>query len=517
MWSQSSLMLGEKIMMLCAIYVKAMILFLLVVTTLQIQLMAQAFATGSYDICSHSSTSLYSKKPRPIDPSGWPEKFPAKEHCSKCGLCETTFVSHVTDACAFLGDGMARNIDGMEATIHGRRRKHDFVWSDISTKDNSAEEGRFGVMTRPMQLAKGKNVEGAQWTGVVTGIAVSMLECGMVDAVVCIASNDSEEDNWSNPQPILARTVEDVLRGRGVKPALAPSLAVLDEIKESTDIRKLLFCGVGCAVQAFRAIQNELQLEEVFVLGTNCADNSPTPEAAKKFLSKSFKGALEGKRVRGYEFMQDFKVHVKYDDGNEQTQPSYERLPYFSLQGDVAEFAIAKSCLACFDYTNALADVVVGYMGAPLESSMDASFQTITVRNKKGEVMLNCALESNRLQLGQDASGSGSHEKFASTTVLSDNIVQKMAGGEMKSEGMPRLQGNVMAEIMKTFGPKGVNFARYSLDYHILRNYLHVLSVWGEHGVKTMIPQYSLEIAKKYLSTDDRALRDLAEKIKTKP
>ena len=259
-----------------------------------------------------------------------------------------------------------------------------------------------------------------------------------------------------------------------MKPALAPSLAVLDEVKDSTDIRKLLFCGVGCAVQAFRAIQHELQLDEVYVLGTNCADNSPTPEAAKKFLTRSFKDTLEGKRVRGYEFMQDFRVHVKYDEGTEQSQPSYERLPYFSLQGDVAEFAIAKSCLACFDYTNALADVVVGYMGAPLDSSMsmDASFQTITVRNKRGERMLQCALESDRLQLGPDATGRGSHEKFASTTVLSDNIVQRMVGGEMKSEGMPRLLGELLATVMTAAGPKGVNFARYSLDYHILRNYL---------------------------------------------
>jgi len=52
---------------------------------------------------ARSQSSLHSTKPQPIDPSGWPEKFPAKEHCSKCGLCETTFVSHVTDACAFLG------------------------------------------------------------------------------------------------------------------------------------------------------------------------------------------------------------------------------------------------------------------------------------------------------------------------------------------------------------------------------------------------------------------------------
>ena len=48
-----------------------------------------------------------------LDQAGWPDRFPAKEHCSKCGLCETTFVENVTDACAFLNEGMSR-IDYLE-------------------------------------------------------------------------------------------------------------------------------------------------------------------------------------------------------------------------------------------------------------------------------------------------------------------------------------------------------------------------------------------------------------------
>jgi len=89
------------------------VVFVLFVTTLHRG--GQAFAPAFLVARSRSSSlHLHSTKPKPIDPSGWPEKFPAKDHCSKCGLCETTFVSHVTDACAFLGDGMARNIDGRE-------------------------------------------------------------------------------------------------------------------------------------------------------------------------------------------------------------------------------------------------------------------------------------------------------------------------------------------------------------------------------------------------------------------
>jgi coenzyme F420-reducing hydrogenase beta subunit len=182
----------------------------------------------------------------PIDPKGWPDRFPAKEHCSRCGLCETTFVSNVKDACAFLGKGMAR-MDVAEVTVHGRPRD-----LSLSLSSFAAEEARFGVMRQPMRLAKGINISNAQWTGVVTSIALSMLESGMVDSVVCIANNnnDGDVDNvqknaWSYPKPILAKTSEDILRGRGVKPALAPSLQVLDDITKDKSIRKLLFCGVG--------------------------------------------------------------------------------------------------------------------------------------------------------------------------------------------------------------------------------------------------------------------------------
>lgn len=165
---------------------------------------------------------------------------------------------------------------------------------------------------------------------------------------------------------------------------------------------------------------------------------------------------------------------------------------------------------------NSLADLVVGYMGAPLDSSgMESSSQTISVRNKSGERMLTCALEAGRLELGPDASGSGSHESFASATVSSDNIVQKMVGRETKSKGMPRLIGEIMATVMTAAGPKGVNFARYSLDFHILRNYLYVLNVWGESGARNLIPAYSLQIVEKYLN-EDKSFKDLAEKIKSK-
>ena len=58
-------------------------------------------------------------KARPIQPGS---PYPAKEFCSNCGLCDTHYVAHVKDACAFLGDGMSK-IEAMEQRVHGRARR----------------------------------------------------------------------------------------------------------------------------------------------------------------------------------------------------------------------------------------------------------------------------------------------------------------------------------------------------------------------------------------------------------
>ena len=49
---------------------------------------------------------------------------------------------------------------------------------------------------------------------------------------------------------------------------------------------------------------------------------------------------------------QDYRVHIKHTDG------SFEKVPYFSLPANDLTDVIAPSCYACFDYPNALADLV---------------------------------------------------------------------------------------------------------------------------------------------------------------
>ena len=49
---------------------------------------------------------------------------------------------------------------------------------------------------------------------------------------------------------------------------------------------------------------------------------------------------------------QDYRVHIKHTDG------SFEYVPYFCLPANDLSDVIAPSCYSCFDYTNALADLV---------------------------------------------------------------------------------------------------------------------------------------------------------------
>ncbi|CAH9122282.1 unnamed protein product [Cuscuta epithymum] len=405
------------------------------------------------------------EKSRPIPPGG---TYPAKDHCSKCGLCDTYYIAHVKNACAFLGNGMSR-IEALEPVVHGRGRKID-----------SLDETYMGVHENLLYARKTRPLEGAQWTGVVTTIAMEMLKIGMVEAVICVQSDP--EDRFA-PRPVLARTPEEVLAAKGVKPTLSPNLNTL-ALVEAAGVKRLLFCGVGCQVQALRSVEQYLGLEKLYVLGTNCVDNG-TREGLDKFLNAA---SDEPDTVLHYEFMQDYKVHLKHLDGR------IEEVPYFCLPANELVNVIAPSCYSCFDYTNALADLVVGYMGVPKYAgvSMTQHPQYITVRNERGREMLR--LVEHLLEVTPTIS-SGDRRPFVMETVKADDNAKL---GRGPSKPAPKFIGNLIAIILNLVGPKGLEFARYSLDYHTIRNYLHVIRTWGSKRAGMHMPSYAKKIVAMY-------------------
>lgn len=185
--------------------------------------------------------------------------------------------------------------------------------------------------------------------------------------------------------------------------------------------------------------------------------------------------------------MQDYRVHLKHLDG------SFEKVPYFCLPANELNDVIAPSCYSCFDYPNAGADLVVGYMGVPYNSStaMNNHLQYITVRNQRGREMLNKIQGS--LEVVPPISG-GSRRQFVLQTVLADD--EAKVGKAPK--GAPRWLGEILATVLTWIGPQGLEFARYSIDYHYIRNFIHVSRHWGTQRAERHVPEFAKRIIEQY-------------------
>ena len=233
---------------------------------------------------------------------------------------------------------------------NGRIRLGVLLHSDTKDNTNNSSQSVF-------YAKKKQPVEKAQWTGIVTSVALEMLRTKTVDCVVSVGSGS----RCRNPEPKLCFTEEDILACRGVKPSLSPNLKVFAEIETNPEIKMFYTSASWCSVVSLREVEQYLGLDNLYVLGTNCADNGRT-DGFYKFVNNATDKPDE---VLHYEFMPDYKVHLKMRDG------SYEKIPYFSLPAkELSSGVIAESCKSCFDYVNGLADLVVGYMGVDYDESI---------------------------------------------------------------------------------------------------------------------------------------------------
>ncbi|TFI52593.1 hypothetical protein BLD44_020190 [Mastigocladus laminosus UU774] len=386
------------------------------------------------------------KKAKALKPGS---RRPAKELCSECGLCDTYYVHYVKEACAFIN----QQIDELEAQTHTRSRNLD-----------NSDELYFGVHQDMMAARKQQPIPGAQWTGIVSAIAIEMLNRGMVEGVVCV--QNTKEDRFG-PMPVIARTPEEILAARVNKPTLSPNLSVLEQVEKS-GMKRLLVIGVGCQIQALRAVEKKLGLEKLYVLGTPCVDNV-TRAGLQKFLETTSRSP---DTVVHYEFMQDFRVHFKHEDG------STETVPFFGLKTNQLKDVFAPSCMSCFDYVNSLADLVVGYMGAPF------GWQWIVVRNERGKEMLE--LVKDQLET-QPVMSQGDRTA----------AVQQSIPAYDKAVTLPMWAAKLMGVVIEKIGPKGLEYARFSIDSHFTRNYLYVKRNHPEK-LAAHLPEFAKRIVGRY-------------------
>ena len=279
---------------------------------------------------------------------------PHRKLCTDCGISRTSDPGRCGYACQFINPDYAR----LESAVHGRVRQTD---GEI--------EPFFGVIQEMHQAALTPRREGAQWTGITTRLGEALLTSGEVSAVLCVGPD--EHDPWK-PVPRLVTAAEDMASCRGMRMGYAPLLEQL-EPAIAAGHKRIAVIGIPCQIYALRALENELDLDHLVVIGTPCSDNTTT-ENFHEFLSLLDDNP---ERINYLEFMPDFHVELRFDGGETRRIP-FLQLPIADLRDDF----FPLTCRTCVDYVNTLSDITVGYMGGRGE-------QWLLVRNQKGQNALN--------------------------------------------------------------------------------------------------------------------------------
>ena len=378
-----------------------------------------------------------------------------RDLCTDCGISRTDDAKRCGRACQFIRPDYPH----FEAAVHGRKRD-----------PAKADERFFGPFRRMVRARLRAPKAGAQWTGITTTIAERLLRTKAVDAVLTMAP--SPEDPW-RPVPVLVTEPEGMAEVRGMRMGYAPLLALLEPALQR-GYKRLAVIGIPCQVYALRALEKELGFERLYVIGTPCSDNTTT-EKFHEFLALL---SDTPETITYLEFRADYHVELRFKDGTERTIP-FLQLPISQLAPDF----FPLTCRTCVDYTNALADITVGYMGGEGE-------QWLIVRNARGEELLGT--------LGEDVAVEtpGSAGKRANAVKGFIANVERAAGG-VPLRRMPNWLRPIVGWIMPRFGPRGLEFARTRVEMKAAESIIH-LRREEPARMKNMIPDHVWDLAAPY-------------------
>ena len=380
---------------------------------------------------------------------------PFRDLCTDCGVSRTAEPSRCGRACQFIKPDYV----GLESTIHGRPRAPE-----------RNDERFFGVYRQLLRARLRAPLQGAQWTGITTRIGERLLETGAVDAVLTVRPDD--EDRW-RPVPIVVTRPEDMAGCRGMRMGYAPLLALLEPALEAGH-RRIAVIGIPCQVYALRALERELGIDKLYVIGTPCSDNTST-ENFHEFL-----GLLSERpdSITYLEFRADYHVELRFEDGTVREIP-FLQLPISKLPGDF----FPLTCRTCVDYTNALSDLTVGYMGGEGD-------QWLIVRNDRGSELIELLGEELLVsQPGSAGRRSGSVKGFLKNT-------ERAAGG-LPLRTMPDWLRPLVGWLMPKIGPRGLEFARARVEMKAIETILH-LRRHEPRRMKHMVPEHVWRLVQPY-------------------
>ena len=394
------------------------------------------------------------KKVISIESLSYSGPAPERELCTDCGISRSSDPKRCGRACQFIDP----QYESLEQEIHGKARAL------------GGDQLFFGVYRKMYRASMLKPLEGAQWSGITTSIANQLLKNDLVDAILTMAPDP--DDRW-RPMPVLITDPQELYQARGMRMGYAPLLALLDVARER-NYQRLGVIGIPCQVYALRALVKELDLKKLYVIGTPCSDNTST-ENFHEFLQLIDESP---EKITYLEFRADYHVELRYQDGRNKTIP-FLMLPLSKLRPDF----FPLTCRTCVDYTNALSDITVGYMGGSGE-------QWLIVRNQQGEELLN--LLGNQIKLSEPESAGN---RVGPVKGFMKNV--ELAAGGLPLRQMPNWVRPIVGWLMPKIGPRGLEFARARVEMKAIETVLHLRRELPKK-MKNMVPNHVWQLVKPY-------------------
>lgn len=344
----------------------------------------------------------------------------------------------------------------LETAVHGRAA--------------TVDEPHFGVTQTMYRAALRDPKPGAQWTGITTTLAATLLQNGTVDAVLTMVADP--QDRWK-PRPAIITDPADMAQARGMRMGYAPLLALLEPAIAAGHTR-LAVIGIPCQVYALRALEKRLNLDRLYVIGTPCSDNTTTTHF-HQFLSRL---TDRPDTVTYLEFRADYRVELRFADGTQRLIP-FLKLPLSDLPRDF----FPLTCRTCVDYSNRLADITVGYMAGEGD-------QWLILRNDRGaEILAGLGDAVTLTAPGTRGKRQGAVKGFITNT--------RLAAGGLPLRRMPDWLRPLMAWLQPRIGPRGMEFAKARLEMKAAETVLHLRREYPAR-MKNMVPAHVWQLTAPY-------------------
>jgi coenzyme F420 hydrogenase subunit beta len=221
---------------------------------------------------------------------------------------------------------------------------------------------------------------------VIKGILTAGRSAGLLDGVVML-----DVDPWElKPIARVCTTVEDIVESVGPQFLWAPVFDALNEAVFTRGMRNIAVVGTPCSAQAIRKLKSSTNqrlkpYQEAIRLSVSVfCTGIYKPEMIDEILIDRM--GVRREQVKRIEISPDreWLRAVLWDD-SERTIPRQQ-----------AEHYTRNGCGSCDDYLGESADLAVGSLGAPQDSS------TLIIRSRAGDVFVRNAIQMSLLETNQD-------------------------------------------------------------------------------------------------------------------